>query len=67
MKHLKVLVVYWEAPFPCPPLFTAKSNTSIDCQLIDAIFDNYSIHLQAYDIGDVPTEINCVITYMGLY
>lgn len=33
MKYLKVLVVCWEASFPCPPLFTAKSNTSIDCQL----------------------------------
>jgi len=76
VKHLKVLVVCWEAPFPSPPLFTPKSTTSIDCQLqencvmnlsifiIFYTFDNYSIHLQAYHIGGVPTEINYVITCM---
>lgn len=30
VKDMEVLVVGWKAPFLCPPLFTAKSNTSIN-------------------------------------
>lgn len=39
------LVVYWEAPFPCPPLFTAKSNTGVDCQLQENCVMNLSIFI----------------------